>query len=227
MLHRRFSTTENEFQINCKNVFDALAANASLQNGFYETETGKKSEKLYCLIECRAEFLPMIAVTAQTTSPKWCFLHNSNASLLRPVEYSSGAWTNDIDLDVPSMVSKGLEFMGELAQNASKPIMFQTAVLDAGQIGKTQGMVQCTRDISKADCRKCLDHQLETLKAFISSKRGWEIHNSSCFMRYQDYQFYFNMSTPASEGGRPSSHKGVAIGLISAIGTTDGSLVIG
>ncbi|KAF3451638.1 hypothetical protein FNV43_RR07733 [Rhamnella rubrinervis] len=230
------SAADNEFQINRRNLLDVLAANAPLQNGFYTTETGKKPKKVYGLIQCRGDIsaddcrnctnnITRIASTACQKSKNvwiwfgWCFLRYSNASFFGSVEYSSAASTNDTDLDVPSMVSKGLDFMGELAQNASKqPLMFQTAVLDVGQSGKRYGMAQCTRDISKADCRNCLDHQLESFKSVLANKRGWEIHGSSCFMWYQDYQFYFNISTPASEGaGKPSSHKGAAIGLITSM----------
>nr|TKR99014.1 hypothetical protein D5086_0000194030 [Populus alba] len=92
--------------------------------------------------------------------------------------------------------------------------MFYTAVLDVGQSGKRYGMAQCTRDLSKSDCGKCLDFQLATYLNIVGNKRNWDIHGSSCSMWYYDYQFYFNYSTPAAKGGstRSSPHR-VAIGM--------------
>ncbi|KAF3450462.1 hypothetical protein FNV43_RR06545 [Rhamnella rubrinervis] len=140
----------------------------------------------------------------------------SNPCFSGSVRSSSLVWTNGTYFDDPSIASKVFKFMGELEQNASKqPLMFQTAELDIGKSGKNNGMAQCTRDISKADCLKCLDLQLEDSN---KATDGWEIHGSSCFTSYQDYQFYFNISSPAIEGaGRLSSHKGAAIGLITSM----------
>lgn len=212
------STAENEFQINRRNLFDSLADNGPLQNGFYKTQTGKKSGKLYGLTQCRGDIsvsdcgncINKMTKEALDSYPKsksvmiwfrWCFLRYSNASFFGSVELSSGAWSNETDFDDSSMGSKGLDFMGRLASNASKqPLKFQTAVLDAGQSGKRYGMAQCTRDISQAECDKCLHDQLLTFKEIIGNKREWETHGSNCFMWYNYYQFYFHISTPASEG---------------------------
>lgn len=56
-------------------------------------------------------------------------------------------------------------------------------------------MAQCTRDINRQDCRRCLDDQLVSFGATIGNKRRWEIYGPNCFMWYNDYQFYANVST--------------------------------
>ncbi|KAH7545830.1 cysteine-rich repeat secretory protein 38 [Ziziphus jujuba] len=228
------STAENEFQINRRNLLDSLAANGPFQNGFYKTQTGEKSVKVYGLVQCRGDIsandcgncINNMTKEALNSCPKsksvwiwfrWCFLRYSNASFFGSMELSSGAWSNETNFDDPSMGSKGLDFMGRLASNASKqPLKFQTSVLDVGR-GKRYGMAQCTRDINQDECHKCLNNQLVTFKEIIGNKRGWETHGSNCFMWYNYHHFYFNISTPASEGGRPSSHKGAAIAPVAAV----------
>ncbi|TKY49179.1 Cysteine-rich repeat secretory protein 55 [Spatholobus suberectus] len=86
-----------------------------------------------------------------------------------------------------------------------KSFMFHTAVLNTSQSGKKRyGMAQCTRDISKMDCRKCLDAQLVNFRTVIGNKRIWEIYGSNCFMWYNDYRFYSNGSTLLSAAWRLS-----------------------
>ncbi|XP_041024076.1 cysteine-rich repeat secretory protein 38-like [Juglans microcarpa x Juglans regia] len=227
------SATENAFQTNLKNLLDTLVVKVPVSNGFYKTETGKKSNKLYGLVQCRGDMsagdcancTKNAVAAALKECPKskqvwtwftWCFLRYSDQSFFGIMDQTSAAITNDTDFDDPYVVSKGLDFMGGLASTApNQPHMFQKAVLDVGKSGKRYGMAQCTLDINRADCGKCLDSQLTLFRTIIGNKRGWETYGSSCFMWYHDYLFYFNISTPASEGTRrPSSHIGVTISVI-------------
>ncbi|KAG6695122.1 hypothetical protein I3842_09G080300 [Carya illinoinensis] len=227
------SATENAFQTNLENLLDTLVVKVPVSNGFYKTETGKKSDKLYGLVQCRGDMSAAdcanctknAAAAALKECPKskqvcawftWCFLRYSNQSFFGIMDETSVAITNNTDFDDPSVVSKGIYFMGGLASTApNQPHMFQKAVLDVGQSGKRYGMAQCTLDINRADCGKCLDSQLALFRTIIGNKRGWETYGSSCFMWYHDYLFYFNISPPASEGARrPSSLIGVTSGVI-------------
>ncbi|GLT83152.1 hypothetical protein SLE2022_014610 [Rubroshorea leprosula] len=74
-------------------------------------------------------------------------------------------------------------------------------------------MVQCARDIIRANCSKCLDAQLMIFKTIVGKYRRWEIYGYSCSMWYYDYQFYFNISTSSNDGARRSSSRGVAIDI--------------
>ncbi|MCH88865.1 cysteine-rich receptor-like protein kinase, partial [Trifolium medium] len=65
------------------------------------------------------------------------------------------ATANDTDIeDDPSLVSQGIPFMSGVAAAASvNSFMFHTEVLNINQSEKRYGMAQCTRDISKKECR--------------------------------------------------------------------------
>jgi hypothetical protein len=209
------STTENDIQTNLMNLMDTLVLKGPVSGGFYKTETGKKANKLYGLVQCRGDMsagnCANCTAVAKSKCPKsnevmvwftWCFLRYSNESFFGIMEQGSVlAITNDTDFDDPNVLSKGLSFMGALASTApNQPHMFQKAVLDVGQSGKRYGMAQCSLDISRADCGVCLDAQLTSFRTTIGNKRWWETYGPSCFMWYHDCQFYFNISTSASEG---------------------------
>jgi hypothetical protein len=85
---------------------------------------------------------------------------------------------NDTDIDDPSLVSQGIPFMSGVAAAASvNSFMFHTEVLNFNQSEKRYGMAQCTRDISRKDCRRCLDGQLDLARNVF-------------FLL--NYEFYFN-----------------------------------
>ncbi|KAH7569069.1 hypothetical protein JRO89_XS06G0097400 [Xanthoceras sorbifolium] len=230
------STSEYAFQTNLNNLLNSLAAEAPLRNGFYKSTEGKGSNKVYGLVQCRGDVSApdcanctkeSISVALQDCSKskqvkvwfKWCLLHYSDEDFFGVLDPTSVAKTNDTNFDDPSVVPRGFNLMTELAVTAPKhPLMFQTAELDAGASGKRYGMAQCNRDISRSDCSNCLSGQLVTFRTTVGNKRDWEIYGSSCSMWYHDFQFYFNISTLASEGGRElSPSPAIAIGMILAV----------
>lgn len=209
-----YSVNEDTFQTNLRSLLDSLASNVVHHRGFYQTVVGKKINRVYGTILCRGDIsanncsdcaLNSTRV-ASNDCPKsrdvsiwfrWCFLRYSNESFYGDMQTTAVAITNDTDVDDPSLVSEGLPFMSELAASApEKPFMFMTAVLNMSQKSdqKRYGMAQCTRDISRVDCRSCLDAQLVNFRTVIGNKRRWEIYGSNCFMWYNDYQFYSEVS---------------------------------
>lgn len=130
-----------------------------------------------------------------------CFLRYSNHSFFGVLDQTAAFIMNNTYYEDSSVVFKGLDFVRGLASTVPKQsLTLQTAVLDVDKSGKRYVMAQCNRDISRSDCAKCLNNQLVGFKDEIRNRSGWEIYATSCFMWYQDYQFYFNISTAASKG---------------------------
>ncbi|XP_010092686.2 cysteine-rich repeat secretory protein 55 [Morus notabilis] len=211
------SAADTTFQTSLGSLLDSLLANGPLEKGFYKTKVGKKSNRVYGIVQCRgdisahacAKCTKNSTIAALDQCPKskevlvwfrWCFLRYSDHDFFGVMDKTSFALSNDTDFDDSSVVSKGLDFMSGLTLTAQKQsLVFQIGVLDVGTSGKRYGMVQCNRDISRTDCGKCLQAQLSDFRTTIGNKRGWEVYGSSCFMWYHDYEFYFNISTTASE----------------------------
>ncbi|GAU34491.1 hypothetical protein TSUD_388030 [Trifolium subterraneum] len=204
-------------------------------NGSTLLLSGKKSNRVYGSILCRGDIsannCSLCALNskgvASTGCPKsrdvtnwfrWCFLRYSNDSFFGEMQGSAVASTNDTDIDDSSLVSQGIPFMSGVAAAASvNSFMFHTEVLNINQSEKRYGMAQCTRDINRKDCRRCLDGQLDTFRAVIGNKRRWEIYGSNCFMWYNDYQFYANVSPLLSAASRPSSCRSLVSGMTFAV----------
>jgi len=205
------NTTVNEDIL--QTLLNSLASNVVDHHGFYQTIAGENSSRIYGSILCRGDisanncsFCALNSTrVASNVFPKcrdvtvlfrWCFLRYSNKSFFGDMQGITYAFRNDtVDIDDPSVVSQGLPFMSGVAAAASeKSLMFHTEVLNFNHSEKRYGMAQCTRDISRKDCKRCLDSQLINYRT-IRNNRRWEIYGSNCFMWYDDYQFYSNVST--------------------------------
>ncbi|KAL9321313.1 hypothetical protein ACSQ67_013152 [Phaseolus vulgaris] len=230
-----YSDTDATFQTNLRSLLDSLASNVVEHHGFYQNVAGKKANRVYGTVLCRGDISVSNCSDCTLNSTRvatndcpmsndvtiwfrWCFLRYSNESFFGDMQQAAVTITNETDFDDPSVVSEGLPFMTGIAAEApDKSFMFHTAVLNANKSGKRYGMAQCTRDISREDCRRCLDAQLVTFRTVIGNKRRWEIYGSNCFMWYNDYQFYSNGSTLLSAAWRPSSCTSSIVGFILAV----------
>jgi hypothetical protein len=207
------SNNEDTFETNKKTLLDSLASNVVEHHGFYQTIVGTKSNRVYGTILCRGDISAnncsvcalnstRVAVASNGTCPKsrdvtiwfrWCFLRYSNDNFFGQMEETAVGTANDTDIDDPSLVSQGIPFMSGVAAAASvNSFMFHTQVLNFNQSEKRYGMAQCTRDISRKDCRRCLDGQLDLARNEYQNRKRWETYGYNCFMWYNDYQFYFN-----------------------------------
>ncbi|CAM8958784.1 unnamed protein product [Rhodiola kirilowii] len=54
---------------------------------------------------------------------------------------------------------------------------------------KLYGLTQCTRDISSADCKTCLDNAISELPSCCDAKEGGRVLAGSCNFRYEIYPF--------------------------------------
>ncbi|PSS10338.1 Cysteine-rich repeat secretory protein [Actinidia chinensis var. chinensis] len=224
------TTVSDSFKTNLNNLLDSLAANV-LQSGFYKAAVGKNSNKIYGLIQCRGDVSPTNCANCTNESIKvalhnctnsksaaiwfsWCFMRYSSEKFFGTWEGGSVGIYNQTDFDDSTAVLKGIGFMTTLASvTPNQLLLFQTSVLDVGQSGQRFGMAQCGRDLRRSDCGKCLDGQLVSFGASIENLRGWEIYGLGCSMWYRDFQFYSNISTPYSAGGRRLWHGVVGVSM--------------
>lgn len=86
--------------------------------------------------------------------------------------------------------------------------MFATGEADYGEseTGKIYGLVQCTRDISAADCDSCLRNAIDYIRVNYAWGRGARYLGDTCNTRYELYSFYNGpamVSVPLSENATP------------------------
>ncbi|OMO76700.1 hypothetical protein CCACVL1_15488 [Corchorus capsularis] len=222
------------FKANLDTLLNSLTQNVALHNGFYKTTVREYSDKIYGLVQCRADVSAdncanctkqSVATALKECSTSnsvqiwftWCTLRYSNKKFFGVMDSSLSSKLNFTNLENVSMILRGVSFMkGVASAAATQRLRFNASVFDAGQFGKRYGMAQCIRDISKGDCSKCLESPLETFHLF-EDKRNWEVYGTSCSMWYHDYQFFSNISIPTNHGARRKSIHGVLTGTTMAM----------
>ncbi|XP_077220998.1 cysteine-rich receptor-like protein kinase 7 [Tasmannia lanceolata] len=81
---------------------------------------------------------------------------------------------------------------------------------DRVRISKSEmryGLVQCTRDLSADDCRKCLRILTTNLSNCCAMRTSYRYYTASCTIRYDNFPFY-NTSAPQIFPPHPTSTQG-------------------
>ncbi|KAI3938579.1 hypothetical protein MKW98_016084 [Papaver atlanticum] len=88
---------------------------------------------------------------------------------------------------------KTRDFITSVSEKAVVP---STKLFAAGEVAlggysdeKLYGLVQCSRDLSSSDCKKCLDDAVNELPNCCEGKRGGRVIGGSCNIRYELYPF--------------------------------------
>lgn len=82
------------------------------------------------------------------------------------------------------------DLLSQLAQKASmNPKLYATGEVKLEESKKLYGLTQCTRDLSSADCKNCLDAAINELRNCCDGKEGGRVVGGSCNFRYEIYPF--------------------------------------
>ena len=85
---------------------------------------------------------------------------------------------------------KTKDLLTQLANEASvSPKSYATGELKLGESKKLYGLTQCTRDLSSADCKKCLNDAISELPTCCDEKEGVRVVGGSCNFGYEIYPF--------------------------------------
>ncbi|PON42034.1 Cysteine rich receptor like kinase [Parasponia andersonii] len=210
-------TSNSSFEANLKATLSSLRANSRLPYGFHNTSAGQGPDRVNGLFLCRGDISPahcqscvkVINEAIIKLCPKqkeailWfdhCMLRYSNRSifsvmedtpkLIRPYEEKAKS---------PKLVQQALNSLLEklVPQALSSPKLFAIGRVEHNlSLGSLYGLVQCTQDITKAECRHCLSMPVADMTACCYGGKGGRILKPSCTIRYGN--FPFNESSPAS-----------------------------
>ncbi|KAK7324772.1 hypothetical protein VNO77_28606 [Canavalia gladiata] len=98
---------------------------------------------------------------------------------------------NPNDVNNPATFnSKTRELLSQHAQQASvNPKLYATGELKLENSYTFYGLTQCTRDLSKTNCKKCLDDIINEFPNCCNGKEGGRVLVGSCNFRYEIYSF--------------------------------------
>lgn len=122
----------------------------------------------------------------------YCLLHYSSDAFVGKIDRKNKFYMwNVASVDDPkSFNQKTRELLLRLAlESYHTPLMFATGDMDLGGSDKLYGLVQCTRDLSIIDCKKCIESAISELPKCCDGKRGGRVIGGSCNFRYELYPF--------------------------------------
>ncbi|RWR88279.1 cysteine-rich receptor-like protein kinase 10 isoform X2 [Cinnamomum micranthum f. kanehirae] len=233
-------TLNTTYRTNLNLLLSSLSSKASANNGFYNTTIGENQDQAYGLALCRGDMSSYycqkcldeasVEITMQERCPNnrsgiiWydnCTLHYSDQAFFGQLNVSEMSLTlvNTQNTDQPYDPNVDVRaLMYPLAADApNQKLMFAADGSDA----RGYGLVQCTRDISVANCKTCLGAMMNQLLQCCEGKRGWRMLGSSCMVRYEAYKFFSSPAeppvvppaAPPDEGKKGKNSRVVAIGL--------------
>ncbi|GAB4825096.1 hypothetical protein Ancab_007972 [Ancistrocladus abbreviatus] len=124
----------------------------------------------------------------------YCLLKYSNQDFFAQIDNQNKFYMCNVNnaSDPVSFELKKTDLLCQLSQQASvDPRLYATGEIQQSINGsmKIYGQVQCTRDLSDGDCKKCLDEAISELPSYCGEKQGGRAVGGSCNVRYEIYSF--------------------------------------
>ncbi|KAL2248405.1 cysteine-rich repeat secretory protein 38 [Sesamum indicum] len=96
----------------------------------------------------------------------------------------------NVTIDPQEFNQRTRGLLSELSEHASKTgKMYAKGEVEVTGYEKIYGMAQCSRDLSGAECKKCLDDAVNELPRCCGGKQGGRVVGGSCNIRYEIYPF--------------------------------------
>ncbi|KAK6268945.1 hypothetical protein QUC31_013105 [Theobroma cacao] len=204
---------------NTNNLFAYLSSNATGHDGFYKTTAGRNPNMVYGLYLCRGDVRPEICqdcinlATAgvaqrcpnQTWAIIWydqCMLRYSNQSIFYSMaESPKKNMLYNRDVTEPERFNRLVAtLMQDIATRASNASMgakkFATKEETFTAFQTIYSLAQCTPDISRGDCYRCLQKAIADLPNCCSGKIGGLSLYPSCNVQYLVSLFYDRSNEP-------------------------------
>ncbi|WCJ29071.1 cysteine-rich RLK (RECEPTOR-like protein kinase) 25 [Euphorbia peplus] len=229
-------TSNNSFQINLSILLLSLRSNASISNQYIST-TGNNSAKVYgrymCLnyvsndtcsscINTASEHIMQLCRN-NTEALVWeeaCQLRYSNRSyFLGQLDVSGNiVLNNKIGISNPdqfrSLVNQTVSSLIEQASFNLSAERYATGEAEYTDSETLYALVQCTTDLSSAECKTCLEVALINVSSCCYFYRGLRLLSPSCYLRYELYAFYRGETeTPASPENQDARKMKLIVGM--------------
>ncbi|CAA7037130.1 unnamed protein product [Microthlaspi erraticum] len=195
---------------NLKTLLSSLSSpNASYSTGFQNATAGKSPDRVTGLFLCRGSLSPeacrnCVAFSVNDTSIKCpnereavlfyeeCMLRYSHQNILSTVTYYGGY----ILMNAHNISCNEADRFGDLVSStmnqaaleaATSPRKFSTIKANWTALTSLYGLAQCTPDLRKQDCLRCLYRSIYRMPL---NRVGGRLLWPSCSARYELYSFY-------------------------------------
>ncbi|XP_060211467.1 cysteine-rich repeat secretory protein 38-like [Lycium barbarum] len=201
-------TADSYYAQNLKNILADLNSKTP-PTGFSTSSMGKKPDRSHGLSLCRgdvsSEDCKSCVLDASQELVKrcpydkeaiiWydnCLLKYSDDCFRGEIDnrYKFYMWNRAVVSNPEYFNSKTKELLGSLVDEAYwVQNMYATGEMKIGENEKLYGLVECTRDLSNEECKKCLEGIISELPRCCAGKRGGRVVGGSCHFIYEMYPF--------------------------------------
>ncbi|GLJ22412.1 hypothetical protein SUGI_0421880 [Cryptomeria japonica] len=214
------------YSANVNRVMTDLFKNSHQSSGFNTSSFGQTPNKVYGLLQCfgnlSAEKCSDCAQQANSSLMEHCandigglvfmddcFLRYDNSSFISTLDtnlykilWNPSEVSSNID-DFKATTSSLLSNLSNLAYNpANSRFAIGSANYTTSQI--VYGLVQCWRDLSINDCRKCLVKARNTVEDCCSVNQGGRALLGSCVVRFESYSFFDTTEVSSPQASPPT-----------------------
>ncbi|MQM09567.1 hypothetical protein Taro_042440 [Colocasia esculenta] len=203
-----YSTENNTFQANLNNLFSSLNARAPVSN-FYNDSSGGGADRAYGLYMCEGDLSSddcRSCVETATTGVLESCPSNRQGIIwydycqVRFADYdffgvadARGGFSRTNTYSTVFNPSLPLGVLSRLVEDApSQPLKFAA---NASVTAGVYAMAQCTDDLSRSDCRGCLETILQNIRDCCSTAEGYRYLSPSCWVRYEATPFLWNVNS--------------------------------
>ncbi|XP_038979189.1 cysteine-rich receptor-like protein kinase 6 [Phoenix dactylifera] len=172
-------TTNSTYASNLNLLLTSLDSKTSLSGGFSKATVGQIPNRIYGLALCRGDTDASVCRSCLDTAIE-------DAPNLCP--YSRGAIICRFDKLVNVLMGRIADWA---AYNSTE--MFATGEMMNSTnppFPTIYGLAQCTRDLSRSQCRRCLSSMLNPINPLFKGRQGARVLGGSCNYRYEIYSFY-------------------------------------
>ncbi|XP_028788541.1 cysteine-rich receptor-like protein kinase 10 isoform X3 [Neltuma alba] len=210
---------DDQYLNNLRNLTQQLskASNDTKNKGFYSTSVGNKPDTINGLFMCRGdvplelchecvnEGIEQLNFSCPNSKEAiiWydlCMLRYSNRFFLSTLDtlpvYTKpgGDMLENETKTFNRLLGNTLNDLVAATTNSSESVgvkNFETNTKSSDLELKTlYTLAQCTPNLSSQDCRKCLQGALQNIMSCCSAKKGGQVMNPSCNLRFESYIFY-------------------------------------
>ncbi|KAK9291683.1 hypothetical protein L1049_019632 [Liquidambar formosana] len=213
-------TQNSTYQTNLGVLLSSLTANATRENGFYNTTVGQNPPNIvYGLFLCRGDVTPDVCQDCVATASReivqgctkenviitWydeCMLRYSDQSIFSTLaDFPRIAKLDSENISEPERFNPFLEttlydLANEVVNDRTTGKNFAAKEANVTRIQKLYTLAQCTPDLTVADCSKCLTTAIPKIPNCCSGRKGGRLLLPSCNFRYEVYPFYNLKVTP-------------------------------
>ncbi|KAL8160070.1 hypothetical protein V2J09_001607 [Rumex salicifolius] len=199
LFHNCSTSIGNNFNSSTSRLLKLLTSKqtALSTTGFAIATVGPKSpDPAYGLALCRGDVPSSDCLSCVTNATRDCLLKYSNSNYFGKIDKENRFYMWNVNsARNPSLLNdKARELLEELAEeavNGGDYRMFAAGEMELNSFG----LVQCTRDLTKDDCKKCLDEVIRELPSCCDGEKVGELLVGVVILDMRSFHLLINISS--------------------------------